>query len=53
MLHYGAGMPDLVLADSADPARGILSATGRLPVDLKFVVEGEEEVGSAHFEAAS
>jgi acetylornithine deacetylase/succinyl-diaminopimelate desuccinylase-like protein len=34
-----------------EAARGILGTTGRLPVNLKFLVEGEEEVGSAHFEA--
>jgi acetylornithine deacetylase/succinyl-diaminopimelate desuccinylase-like protein len=34
-----------------EAARGLLAATGRLPVNLKFLVEGEEEVGSAHFEA--
>lgn len=34
-----------------EAARGILAATGSLPVNLKFLVEGEEEVGSVHFEA--
>ncbi|MDQ6840629.1 MAG: M20/M25/M40 family metallo-hydrolase, partial [Actinomycetota bacterium] len=34
-----------------EAARGILATTGTLPVNLKFLVEGEEEVGSAHFEA--
>lgn len=34
-----------------EAARGLLSLDGALPVNLKFVVEGEEEVGSAHFEA--
>ncbi len=33
-----------------EAARGILAATGSLPVNLKFLVEGEEEVGSVHFE---
>ncbi len=33
-----------------EAARGLLSETGRLPVNLKFLVEGEEEVGSPHFE---
>lgn len=34
-----------------EAARGLLSRDGRLPVNLKVLVEGEEEVGSAHFEA--
>jgi acetylornithine deacetylase/succinyl-diaminopimelate desuccinylase-like protein len=34
-----------------EAARGLLAARGRLPVNLKFLVEGEEEVGSPHFEA--
>lgn len=33
-----------------EAARGLLRTTGRLPVNLKFVVEGEEEIGSPHFE---
>ena len=34
-----------------EAARGLLATTGRLPVNLRFLVEGEEEVGSPHFEA--
>ena len=33
-----------------EAARGLLSERGRLPVNLKFLIEGEEEVGSPHFE---
>ncbi len=33
-----------------EAARGLLAAGGRLPVNLKFLIEGEEEVGSANFE---
>ncbi|HEY2429951.1 MAG TPA: dipeptidase [Acidimicrobiales bacterium] len=34
-----------------EAARGLLRSEGGLPVNLKFLVEGEEEVGSPHFEA--
>jgi acetylornithine deacetylase/succinyl-diaminopimelate desuccinylase-like protein len=33
-----------------EAARGLLGSAGRLPVNLKMLVEGEEEVGSPHFE---
>ena len=33
-----------------EAARGLLQLDGRLPVNLKFLVEGEEEVGSPNFE---
>ncbi|MDA8047845.1 MAG: dipeptidase [Actinomycetota bacterium] len=33
-----------------EAARGLLRTGGRLPVNLKFLVEGEEEVGSPNFE---
>lgn len=33
-----------------EAARALLRRDGALPVNLKFVVEGEEEVGSPHFE---
>ena len=34
-----------------EAARGLLALEGHLPVNLKFLVEGEEEVGSPNFEA--
>ena len=34
-----------------EAARGLLARDGRLPVNLKLLIEGEEEVGSPHFEA--
>ncbi|HET9078784.1 MAG TPA: dipeptidase [Acidimicrobiales bacterium] len=33
-----------------EAARGLLRRDGRLPVNLKFLIEGEEEVGSPNFE---
>jgi acetylornithine deacetylase/succinyl-diaminopimelate desuccinylase-like protein len=34
-----------------EAARGLLRTDGSLPVNLKFLVEGEEEIGSPNFEA--
>ena len=34
-----------------EAARGLLRTEGGLPVNLKVLIEGEEEVGSPHFEA--
>jgi acetylornithine deacetylase/succinyl-diaminopimelate desuccinylase-like protein len=34
-----------------EAARGLLQHEDRLPVNLKFLIEGEEEVGSPNFEA--
>ena len=34
-----------------EAARALMRRDGRLPVNLKFLVEGEEEVGSPNFEA--
>jgi len=33
-----------------EAARGLLQRHGGLPVNLKFLIEGEEEIGSPHFE---
>ncbi|UBV44293.1 dipeptidase (plasmid) [Deinococcus taeanensis] len=50
---YGRGVSDdkgplLIAVQVAD---AYLSALGRLPVNVKFLFEGEEEVGSAHLPA--
>lgn len=49
---YGRGVSDdkgpLMVAITAIAA--LLATEGRLPVNLKFLVEGEEEMGSAHLE---
>ncbi|MGH9226617.1 MAG: dipeptidase [Acidimicrobiales bacterium] len=34
-----------------EAVRGLLATEGRLPVNVKFLIEGEEEVGSPNFEA--
>lgn len=34
-----------------EAARGLLSGEGRLPVNVKFLIEGEEEAGSVNFES--
>ncbi|MDQ4132211.1 MAG: dipeptidase [Actinomycetota bacterium] len=34
-----------------EAVRGLLQREGRLPVNVRFLIEGEEEVGSPHFEA--
>jgi acetylornithine deacetylase/succinyl-diaminopimelate desuccinylase-like protein len=34
-----------------EAARGLLQTAGKLPVNLTFLIEGEEEIGSPNFEA--
>ena len=34
-----------------EAVRGLLQTDGALPVNIKFLIEGEEEVGSVHFES--
>jgi acetylornithine deacetylase/succinyl-diaminopimelate desuccinylase-like protein len=34
-----------------EAVRGLLAAGGGLPLNVRFLIEGEEEVGSPHFEA--
>lgn len=38
------------VAYQIEAARALLALDGALPVNLKFLIEGEEEVGSPHFE---
>ena len=50
---YGRGVSDDKgpMLISLDVAEAFLRTNGGLPVNLKFVIEGEEEMGSAHLEA--
>ncbi len=34
-----------------EAVRGLLASDGRLPMNVKFLIEGEEEIGSPHMEA--
>lgn len=34
-----------------EAVRGLLEVDGTIPVNLKFLIEGEEEIGSPHFES--
>ena len=52
---YGRGVSDDKgpMLIPLNVAEAFLQTGGRLPVNLKFVIEGEEEMGSAHLAAAA